>query len=379
MKTHQLMRLSLHLESIKMAENITGQQSQFSGGQILEFERPLAQIEQQILELERQQGPTGRDCAAEARKLRSTLVDLMKKTYNNLKPWEKVQVARHQKRPQSMDYIRMIVRDFCEINGDRQFRNDKSIVTGFGRLAGHKCMIVGNRKGKDIKEKVECYFGCAHPEGYRKALLKMKLAEKFKLPVVCLIDTPGAYPGIGAEERGIAQAIAVNLLEMSRLQTPVICVVIAEGGSGGALGIGVGDRIAAMEHAYYSVITPEGCAAILWKTAEKAPEAAECLKLTPKDLKKLKIIDDIIPEPLGGAHRDPTGAASHLEHYLAETLTKLKRMPLEKLLQQRYEKLRHVGEFFRDKPTVAAKPVPKSALNIPAAKNSISARSMIKV
>jgi len=342
------------MENAYMADNNTGKKSQFTNGPILEFERPLVQIEQQILELERQQNTTGRDCAAETRELRSTLVGLMKKTYANLKPWEKVQVARHQKRPQAMDYIQMIVRDFCEIHGDRSFRNDKSIVTGFGRVAGHKCMIVAHRKGRDIKEKVECYFGCAHPEGYRKALLKMKLAEKFHLPIVCLIDTPGAYPGIGAEERGIAQAIAVNLMEMARLETPIVCVVIGEGGSGGALGIGVGDRISALEHAYYSVITPEGCAAILWKTAEKAPVAAECLKLTPKELKKLKLIDDIIPEPLGGAHRDPAVAASNLEHYLAEVLTKLKRVPTEKLLDQRYEKLRHMGDVFRTAPSASA-------------------------
>ncbi len=337
-----------------MTENSTGKKSQFTGGPIMEFERPLVQIEQQILELERQQATTGRDCSAEARELRSTLVALMKKTYANLKPWEMVQVARHQKRPQAMDYIQMMVRDFCEIHGDRSFRNDKSIVTGFGRVAGHKCMVIAHRKGRDIKEKVECYFGCAHPEGYRKALLKMKLAEKFHLPVVCLIDTPGAYPGIGAEERGIAQAIAVNLMEMARLETPIVCVVIAEGGSGGALGIGVGDRMAALEHAYYSVISPEGCAAILWKTSEKAPEAAACLKLTPKELKKLKLIDDIVPEPLGGAHRDPAVAASNLERYLAEVLTKLKRIPTEKLLDQRYDKLRHIGDFFRSGPSAAA-------------------------
>jgi len=330
-----------------MADNNAGGKSQFNGINILEFERPLAHIEQQILELESQQMTTGRDCSAEARKLRTTLVSLMKKTYSNLKPWEKVQVARHQNRPQSTDYIDMIVRDFCELCGDRNFKDDKAIITGFGRIGGHKVMLVGHRKGRDIKEKISCYFGCAHPEGYRKALAKMKLAAKFSLPVVCLIDTPGAYPGIGAEERGIAQAIAVNLMEMARLKTPIVCVVIAEGGSGGALGIGVGDRIAVMEHAYYSVISPEGCAAILWKTGEKAPRAAECLKLTPKELKKLELIDDIIPEPLGGAHRDPKSAASNLEHYLAETIAKLKRIPLDKLLDQRYEKLRHMGDYFR--------------------------------
>jgi acetyl-CoA carboxylase carboxyl transferase subunit alpha len=330
-----------------MAENSSTKRGQFPSGPMLEFERPLVQIEQQILELEKQQTTTGRDCSSEIRELRTTLVSLMKKTYDNLRPWEKVLVSRHPKRPQSTDYIQMMVRDFCEVNGDRNFRNDKSIITGFGRVAGHKTMVIAHRKGRDIKEKVDCYFGCAHPEGYRKALLKMKLAEKFKLPVVCLIDTPGAYPGIGAEERGIAQAIAVNLLEMSRLNTPVVCVVIAEGGSGGALGIGVGDRIAALEHAYYSVISPEGCAAILWKTSDKAPEAAECLKLTPKDLKRLKLIDDIVPEPLGGAHRDPVVTASNLEHYLAETLSKLKRIPMEKLMHQRYEKIRTMGNFFQ--------------------------------
>ena len=338
-----------------MANNATssnGGRVGFSGNGVLEFERPMAQIEQQIQQLERQEG---RDCRDEVRDLRATLVQLMKKTYSNLTAWEKVQVARHQNRPQVMDYIQMVVRDFCELSGDRSFRNDRAIVTGFGRVAGHKVLIVGNRKGKDIKQKVECYFGCAHPEGYRKALLKMKLAAKFGLPIVCLIDTPGAYPGVGAEERGIAQAIAVNLLELSRLPTPIVAVVIAEGGSGGALGIGVADRIAVMEHAYYSVISPEGCAAILWKTSEKAAAAAEKLKLTPPELKKLGLIDDIIKEPLGAAHRDPMAAAANLEHYLAEVLTELKRIPGETLLARRYEKLRHAGDFF----VPAAKPVKK--------------------
>jgi len=320
-----------------------GEERTLSGGGILEFERPLAQIEQQIQKLERE---PNRDCRAEVRELRATLVQLMKKTYANLRPWEKVLVARHQNRPQVTDYIQMMVRDFCELCGDRSYRDDRAIVSGFGRVAGHKVMIIGHRKGRDIKEKVECYFGCAHPEGYRKALLKMKLAAKFGLPIVCLIDTPGAYPGIGAEERGIAQAIAVNLWEMSRLRTPIICVIIAEGGSGGALGIGVGDRVAVMEHAYYSVISPEGCAAILWKTSEKAAEAAECLRLTPPELKKLGLIDDIIKEPLGGAHREPTGAAANLEHYLAEKLNELKAIPLDTLLEERYERIRHMGEFF---------------------------------
>ncbi len=341
---------------------MAGKATQSNGTAALEFEKPLVQIEHQIEELELQHSAKGRDCSVEARKLRSTLVSLTKKTYSNLKPWEKVQVARHPSRPQSVDYIDMIVRDFCELCGDKQFRDDKAIVTGFGRIAGQKVMLVAHRKGREIKDKIACYFGCAHPEGYRKALAKMKLAEKFNLPIVCLIDTPGAYPGIGAEERGIAQAIAVNLMEMARLKTPIICVVIAEGGSGGALGIGVGDRTAVMEHAYYSVISPEGCAGILWKTGEKAPEAAECLKLTPKELKKLGLIDDIVPEPLGGAHRDPKVAASSLEHYLAETIGKLKRLPIDALTEQRYHKLRTIGSFFRSDTEEKKVPV---KLNLP--------------
>jgi len=355
-----------------MAGN-AGDRRQISGNGVLEFERPLAQIERQIEQLESQ---SDRDCKAEARELRATLVQLMKKTYSNLTPWEKVQVARHQNRPQVTDYIRMIVRDFCELHGDRQFRDDKAIVTGFGRVAGHKVLVVGHRKGKDIKEKVDCYFGCAHPEGYRKAMLKMKLAAKFGLPIVCFIDTPGAYPGIGAEERGIAQAIAVNLWEMSRLPTPIVCIVIGEGGSGGALGIGVGDRIAVMDHAYYSVISPEGCAAILWRNSESAPEAASNMKLTPAELKKLGMVDDIIKEPLGAAHRDPTAAAANIEHYLAETLKELKRIPTEALLQRRYEKVRRLGDFF----TTAGKPARRRAgARRPAAKIPVPSTPPVRV
>jgi acetyl-CoA carboxylase carboxyl transferase subunit alpha len=341
----------------------SGGKSQYAGRAVLEFEKPLAEIEQQIQNLEAQ---NTRDCSAEARNLRATLVKLMKKTYSNLSPAEKVQLARHQNRPQVDDYIDMIVRDFCELHGDRNFRDDRAIVTGFGRIGGQKCLVVGHRKGKDIKEKVECYFGCAHPEGYRKALQKMKLAEKFRLPIVCLIDTPGAYPGIGAEERGIAYAIANNLFELSRLRTPIVCIVIAEGGSGGALGIGIGDRVAVMEHAYYSVISPEGCAGILWRTAEKSPEAANALKLTPQELKRLDLIDDIVKEPLGGAHRDPMAAAASLEHYVAETLTALKRQPIPKLMDQRYTRLRNLGSFFTDSSASKKKvPARRSDLAVP--------------
>jgi len=348
----------------------------FGGNTFLEFEKPLARIEQQIQRLEDNQQQTGRDYSAEIRKLRNNLTALMRKTYANLTAWETVQVARHPDRPQATDYIDMIVKDFCPLHGDRHFWDDKAIVTGFGRLAGQKVMIVAHRKGKETKEKVACYFGCAHPEGYRKALLKMRLAEKYALPVVCLIDTPGAYPGIGAEERGIAQAIAVNLQEMSRLKTPILCTVISEGGSGGALGIGVGDRIAVMQYAYYSVISPEGCAAILWKTNEQAARAAEALNLTGKQLKKLKLIDDIIPEPLGAAHRDPHGAAANLEKYLEQTLKELKRQSIDELLERRYRKLRELGSYFlngqakpaaRKRNGAAVPPGPKlSALTRPA-------------
>ncbi len=257
-------------------------------------------------------------------------------------------VARHPKRPVLRDYLAACVKDFCELHGDRCFADDKAMVTGFGRIGGQKVLVIGHDKGKETKEKIERHFGCAHPEGYRKALLKMRLAEKFKLPVVCIIDTQGAYPGDKAEERGISQAIAVNLMEMSRLRVPVVCVVIGEGGSGGALGIGVGDRVAMFEHAYYSVITPEGCAAILWKTAEQAPAAARALKCTARELKKLDLVDEILSEPLGGGHRDPVAMAATFEKYVVETLRELKRVRLDTLLKRRYERIRSLGSFFEE-------------------------------
>jgi acetyl-CoA carboxylase carboxyl transferase subunit alpha len=263
-------------------------------------------------------------------------------------------MARHPKRPLVPDYLNLIVRDFCELHGDRNFRDDRAIITGFGRIGNAKCLFVGHNKGKDTKERLENCFGMAHPEGYRKALAKMKLAEKFGVPVVCLIDTAGAYPGIGAEERGIAQAIAVNLMEMARLRVPILCVIIGEGGSGGALGIGVGDRVAMFEHAYYSVISPEGCAAILWKSAEHAQTAARTLKFTAKDLKKLHLIDEIIREPLGGAHRDPSVAAANLEKFILDTLRELKAVRTETLLKRRYKRLREIGSFFTDRSAVTA-------------------------
>lgn len=317
-----------------------------SVGPVLEFEKPLVRIEREIAELETVQQETQRDLSTDIRALRSRLESITKRTFAKLTPWETVLVARHPKRPVLQDYLRACVKDFCELHGDRAFADDKALVTGFGRIGGHKVLVVGHDKGTDTKEKIARHFGCAHPEGYRKALLKMRLAEKFKLPVVCVIDTQGAYPGDKAEERGIAQAIAVNLMEMSRLRVPIVCVVIGEGGSGGALGIGVGDRLAMFEHAYYSVITPEGCAAILWKTAERAADAAKALRLTSRDLKKLNLIDEVLSEPMGGGHRDPAAMVATFERYVADTLRDLKRVRIDTLLKRRYERLRHLGDFF---------------------------------
>ncbi len=309
----------------------------------LEFEKPILALERQINDLVNLQETKGTDYATDIHNLRQSLTALLKKTYQNLSAWETVQVARHPARPQTRDYIDMIVKDFDELHGDRTFGDDKTIVTGMGRIGGHKVMVVGHHKGRDTKEKIACNFGCAHPEGYRKALAKMQFAEKFGLPVVTFIDTPGAYPGIGSEERGVAEAIAVNLREMSRLKTPIVCIVIGEGGSGGALGIGVGDRLAMMQYAWYSVISPEGCSGILWKGGTNAPEAAEALKLTSKYLKELNIIDEIIEEPLGAAHRNSRAAADNVERYIDKTLRELKRIPIEKLTDQRYDRIRKLG------------------------------------
>lgn len=327
-------------------------------GAMLEFEKPLLRIEREIAELEGVQNTTQRDLSVELKELRTTLESMMRRTYARLTPWETVLVARHPRRPGLRDYIDGCVKDFCELSGDRCFGNDKAIVTGFGRIGGQKVMIVGHDKGRETKEKIERNFGCPHPEGYRKALLKMKLAEKFRLPVVTVIDTQGAYPGDKAEERGIAQAIAVNLMEMSRLRVPIVGVVIGEGGSGGALGIGVTDRLAMFEHAYYSVITPEGCAAILWKSTEQVAEAARHLKLTAQDLKKLDVIDKILPEPLGGGHRDPSAMIATFEQHVSDTLRELKRVRLDTLLKRRYERWRSIGSFFEN--INAPKALPRS-------------------
>ncbi|MCL6507259.1 MAG: acetyl-CoA carboxylase carboxyltransferase subunit alpha [Bryobacteraceae bacterium] len=313
----------------------------------LDFEQPILELEARRRALE-QVAPRTPEQEEELRQLRRELAEKTQQIYANLTPWQIVQVARHKDRPYTADYLALAFEEFVELHGDRRFGDDRAILTGFARLERYKVLVVGHQKGRTYKERTACYFGCAHPEGYRKAILKMKLAEKFGLPVICLIDTPGAYPGIGAEERGQSQAIAENMYEMSRLRTPVICVVIGEGGSGGALGIGVGDRIAMLQYAYYSVISPEGCAGILWKSHEYAERAATALKFTSQDLLRLGIVDQVIEEPLGGAHRDHHQMAMRVKQYLLRTLRELVELPLETLLAQRYEKFRRMGVFLED-------------------------------
>ncbi len=315
---------------------------------LLEFEKPIAKMEQEINRLEAAQAGSGRDFSETVAGIRQQLQTLLRDSYAKLTPWEKVLVARHPRRPLLRDYIRLIAKDFCELHGDKTYGEDRALITGFARIAGRKVMLVGHQKGRDTREKIDVNFGCAHPEGYRKALQKMQLAEKFGVPIVALVDTPGAYPGIGAEERGIARAIAVNLMEMSRMRTPIVACVIGEGGSGGALGIAVADQVAVMEHAYYSVISPEGGAAILWKSAEHAPKAAAALRLTPEQLLQLNLIDAIVPEPLGAAHRDPEGAAKSLETWIGQALQNVCKLKPEALLAARYDRWRKIGDFMTD-------------------------------
>lgn len=323
--------------------------------QLLEFEKPLADLERRIQELEALQQQRQIDYSKEIRQLRTNHTSMLRKTYDNLTAWETVQVARHTQRPQFWDYVDMICPEFRELHGDRHFGDDSAILCGLARLGGHKVILIGHHKGRDTKEKVKCFFGLAHPEGYRKALRCMKLAEKFDLPVVTFIDTPGAYPGIGAEERGQAESIARNLMEMSRLRTPIVSIVLGEGGSGGALGIGVADRVAMMQFAWYSVISPEACSAILFKDNDGAAQLAESLSLTSGPLKELGVIDAIISEPLGGAHRDPRTAAHNLEQYIAKTLKNLKLCKTDNLLERRYNKFREMGIVAEHSRRAAAK------------------------
>jgi acetyl-CoA carboxylase carboxyl transferase subunit alpha len=325
--------------------------------QWLPFEAPIYEVEAALAEMEanysknRSAGDTS-GLAERIRRLRRELVALKRDFYAKLTPWQTVQFARHQDRPQSRDYIDLVFDQFVELHGDRAIGDDKAVITGLAHLGETKVMFIGHQKGKNLADRTACNFGCAHPEGYRKALVKMRMAAKFGLPIVSFIDTPGAYPGIAAEERGQAVLIAENLMAMSQLDTPIICVVIGEGGSGGALGIGVGDRLAMLEHAYYSVISPEGCATILWKSnePEHTSRAAEALKMTSRDLLGLGIIDEAISEPLGGAHRDPREAASSLKSFLLRSLRGLADLPRADLLQRRYEKFRRIGVFLEGGP-----------------------------
>jgi len=317
--------------------------NRLNNGGYLDFEQKVAHLELQIDELRAISARKGIDYSTEIRRIEKDRIAELKRIYSGLTAWQTVQVARHPQRPLLTDYLTLMVKDFRELHGDRCFGDDRAILTGIGQIARNRVLIVGQNKGKNVKEKVACNFGCPNPEGYRKALAKMRFAEKYGLPIVTLIDTPGAYPGIGAEERGQAQAIAVNLAEMSRLRVPIVCICIGEGGSGGALGIAVGDRLAMLEFAYYSVISPEGCAAILWRDGSQAPDAAEALKLTSKDLHKLGLVDAIIPEPIGGAHRNVHDTIYNVETYIARTLAELQRMSVDDLLESRYRKWRSVG------------------------------------
>jgi acetyl-CoA carboxylase carboxyl transferase subunit alpha len=319
----------------------------------LDFEKPVTEVEGRLEQVEGQLKAASPDSPEQA-KLAQEATDLAKEraaklheVYDTISAWDTVRVARHPKRPQSRDYLEMFCKDFCELHGDRRFGDDPAMITGFARIGPHKVLVVGHQKGRTTAEKIACHFGCAHPEGYRKAMAKMKLAEKYRVPIVTFVDTPGAYPGLGAEARGQAEAIAVNLREMSALRTPIVSIVIGEGGSGGALGIAVADRVGMLQYAWYSVISPEGCAAILWKTANEQTNtaAANALKLTAKDNLELKIIDAVIPEPLGAAHREPAAMGKALEAWIVDQLHQLKKVELDALVNARYERFRKLGSY----------------------------------
>ena len=311
----------------------------------LEFEQPIAELETKIEELRYVQNESAVDISEEIDRLDKKSLQLTKEIYSSLTPWQVTQIARHPQRPYTLDYAAEIFTDFAELHGDRAFADDASIVGGMARFNGQACMVIGHQKGRDTKEKILRNFGMPKPEGYRKALRLMHLAEKFQLPVFTFIDTPGAYPGIDAEERGQSEAIGRNLFEMARLRTPIIVTVIGEGGSGGALAIAVGDLILMLQYATYSVISPEGCASILWRSAEMAPEAAEALGITASRLKALGLIDKIVPEPLGGAHRDPQATAQSLRKALAEALKQLQQKKPKELVEERLERLMSYGKF----------------------------------
>ena len=312
---------------------------------LLEFEKPLRELEKQIDALHQQSLENNIDVASELAAIEEKLEQTRREIYSRLTPWQRVQVARHPKRPYALDYIAALCTDFQELHGDRQFKDDQALIGGTAFFDGRAVMIIAQQKGRDTKENILRNFGMPQPEGYRKALRLMKLAEKFGLPVLSFIDTPGAYPGVESEARHVSEAIAVNLREMTLLEVPSVAVIVGEGGSGGALGIGVTDRVLIFENAYYSVISPEGCAAILWKDRANAPQAAEALKLNAANLAELGVVDEVIPEPLGGAHNDPEKAAAALKYSIQKHLNDLLGLPKDKLLDLRYERYRALGQF----------------------------------
>ena len=315
----------------------------------LEFEKPIVELEGKLADLKQHSRDNDINFESEVRRMEAKIEETKKQIYLNLTAWERVQIARHPARPYALDYIQLAFGDFLELRGDRLFADDRAMPGGLATINGRKCAVIGHQKGRELRENIKRNFGCANPEGYRKALRIMKLAEKFALPFVALIDTPGAYPGIGSEERHISEAIAVNLRELMTLRTPSVAVIIGEGGSGGALGIGVADRVLMLENAYYSVISPEGCAAILWKHRKHAPEAAAALKLTAKDLLELKLIDEVVPEPMGGGHQNHAEALASVKEAIARNLDELVKIPMERLLKERYQKFRRIGEFSGDR------------------------------
>ncbi|HMJ06056.1 MAG TPA: acetyl-CoA carboxylase carboxyltransferase subunit alpha [Chthoniobacterales bacterium] len=313
--------------------------------QPLDFEKPILELQRRLQELKNHSNEHEIDFESEVESMEAKIRETRREIYDNLTAWQRVQIARHTQRPFALDYISRCFTDWVELRGDRVFGDDRAMPCGLARIGAWRCAVIAQQKGRDTKENVLRNFGCAYPEGYRKALRVMRLAEKFGLPVICLIDTPGAYPGIGSEERHIAEAIAVNLREMMNLRVPSLAVVIGEGGSGGALGIGVADRVMILENAYYSVISPEACSAILWKDRRHAAEAAEALKLTAEDLMRLGVVDEVVPEPEGGAHRDHDTAAAHLGSALRRNLERFTAVGIDDLLKDRYDKFRKLGNF----------------------------------
>jgi acetyl-CoA carboxylase carboxyl transferase subunit alpha len=313
--------------------------------QPLAFEKPIVELEKKLEEIKRHSRSQDINLDPEVQRMQAKIDELKRDVYARLTAWQRVSIARHQQRPYMLNYITLAFSDFIELHGDRLFSDDKSMPGGLAKIDGIRCVVIGHQKGRDLKENLKRNFGSAHPEGYRKALRLMRLADKFGLPIVALVDTPGAYPGVEAEERHISEAIAVNLREMMLLKVPIVAVIIGEGGSGGALGIAVADRVLMMENSYYSVISPEGCAAILWKNRDHAQEAAEAMKLTAKDLQKLNLIDEVIPEPVGGAQYDHAIAAESVKQAIVTHLRELTKKPRKELLRERYAKFRQIGAF----------------------------------